>query len=60
MNATQHIKPVMFSPLLSARIARRRLVLAWNESEYLQPFAIAALILLIVLAPVVYVFLAVW
>jgi hypothetical protein len=43
-----------------ARIAGRRIAIVWNESEYLQPAAICALILAVLLAPIVYVFVQVW
>jgi hypothetical protein len=38
------------SPLVRLRIARRRLVLEWNESEYLQPFTVAAAIIVVLVA----------
>jgi hypothetical protein len=48
------ITPIpMFSPLLRLRIARRRLSIAWSESEYLQPFCALLAFVVIVLAPIV-------
>jgi hypothetical protein len=59
---TQSNPIVMFTPSLGtrARIAGRRIAIVWNESEYLQPAAICALILAVLLAPIVYVFVQVW
>jgi uncharacterized membrane protein (DUF373 family) len=52
----------MVTPSLGTRvrIARRRIVLTWAESEWLQPAAICALILVVLLAPIVYVLIEVW
>jgi hypothetical protein len=38
------------SPLVRLRIARRRLVLAWAESEHVQPLTVAAAIIVVLVA----------
>jgi hypothetical protein len=48
------------SPLVRLRIAYRRLVLCWLESEWLQPLVIGLLIWAVMLAPIVYVLVMVW
>jgi hypothetical protein len=50
----------MLMPSTRVRIAARRIAIVWNESEYLQPAAICALILAVLLAPIVYVLIEVW
>jgi hypothetical protein len=52
--------PMSPSPLVHLRIAYRRLVLCWLESEWLQPLVIGLLIWAVVLAPIVYVLVEVW
>lgn len=39
--------------LLHARITRRRFVNAWTTSEFVQPFVVAAAILIVLLVPMV-------
>jgi hypothetical protein len=53
---------VMLTPSLGtrARIAGRRIAIVWHTSEWMQPAAICALILAVLLAPIVYVFVQVW
>jgi hypothetical protein len=62
MNSLQLIKPTMVTPSLGVRlrIARRRIVLTWNHSEWLQVAAVCALILAVLLAPILYVFIGAW
>jgi hypothetical protein len=48
------------SPLVHLRIAYRCLVMAWAESEYFQPFVVAAAILAVMFAPIVYVVWSIW
>jgi hypothetical protein len=43
-----------------ARIAGRRIAIVWHRSEWMQPAAICALILVVLLAPIVYVLIEVW
>lgn len=50
---TQILAHPMLSPLVRLRIARRCLVLAWRESEWLQPFCALLAFVVIVLAPIV-------
>jgi hypothetical protein len=52
MNSVESAKPLMFapSPLVRLRIARRRLVLEWNESEHFQPLCVAAAIIVVLVA----------
>jgi hypothetical protein len=42
--------PMSPSPLVQLRIARRRLVLSWAESEHLQPLTVAAAIIVVLVA----------
>jgi hypothetical protein len=62
MNSLQLIKPTMVTPSLGVRlrIARRRIAITWNQSEWLQVAAVCALILVVLLAPIVYVFVQGW
>jgi hypothetical protein len=54
MNTANLSTPMLSpSPLVRLRIARRRLVLTWRESEYLQPFCALLAFVVIVLAPIV-------
>lgn len=39
--------------LLHARITRRRVANSWRDSEYVQPFVVAAAILIVLLVPMV-------
>jgi hypothetical protein len=48
------------SPLVRLRIARRRLVLEWQTSEYLQPFTVAAAILIVLFAPMAVIVWRLW
>lgn len=48
------------SPLVRLRIARRRLVLEWRESEFLQPLVVAAAILIVVFAPMAVIVWGIW
>ena len=50
----------MSSPLLRLRIARRRVALAWRESEWMQPLTVAAAVVLVMLAAIVLIVWAVW
>jgi hypothetical protein len=52
--------PMSPSPLVQLRIARRRLVLEWQTSEYLQPFTVAAVILIVLFAPMAVIVWNVW
>jgi hypothetical protein len=52
--------PMSLSPLVRLRIARRRLVLEWQTSEYLQPFTVAAAILIVLFAPMAVIVWNVW
>jgi hypothetical protein len=52
--------PMSLSPLVQLRIARRRLVLEWQTSEYLQPFTVAAAILIVLFAPMAVIVWNVW
>jgi hypothetical protein len=52
--------PMSPSPLVQLRIARRRLVLCWRESEWLQPFTVAAAILIVLFAPMAVIVWHVW
>jgi hypothetical protein len=48
------------SPLVRLRIARRRLVMCWHESEHLQPLCVAAAILIVLFAPMAVIVWHVW
>jgi hypothetical protein len=52
--------PMSLSPLVHLRIACRRVVLCWNESEWLQPFTVAAAILIVLFAPMAVIVWHVW
>jgi len=48
------------SPLVRLRIARRRLVNSWQESEHVQPLATAAAILIVLLGAITAIVVEVW
>jgi hypothetical protein len=48
------------SPLVQLRIARRRLVLAWKESDYLLALTVLGAFAILLIAPIVYVLVMVW
>jgi Zn-dependent protease len=58
MNSVESIteSPMSPSPLVQLRIARRRLVLAWKESDYLLALTVLGAILLVLVVPMVVVF----
>jgi hypothetical protein len=52
--------PMSPSPLVQLRIAYRRVVLCWNESEHFQPLTVAAVILIVLFAPMAVIVWEVW
>jgi hypothetical protein len=58
MSATDSTRTLMFSPppLVRLRIARRRLVMAWRESDYLLALTVLGAILLVLIVPIAVVF----
>jgi hypothetical protein len=52
--------PMSPSPLVQLRIAYRRVVLCWHESEWLQPACVAAVILIVLFAPMAVIVWRLW
>jgi hypothetical protein len=52
--------PMSPSPLVQLRIARRRLVLAWKESDYLLAITVLGAFVIVLIVPIVYVLVMVW
>jgi hypothetical protein len=48
------------SPLVRLRIAYRCLAISWAESEHLQPLCVAAVILIVLFAPMALIVWNVW